>query len=176
MSGEIHVRARAGTEASLAADVRRVVRGLDPDLPLFNVRSLTDHVETNLVFRRVPARLFAVLGPLLLALAAIGIYASVSYTVSLRTAEVGVRIALGATAGGVIAYLVAQNLGIVVVGALVGWLITFVLALDVAGVETLDLSVFGGVPLRLMLVAAAACWLPAWRATHVDPMVAMRQE
>ena len=101
---------------------------------------------------------------------------SVSYTVSLRTTEVGVRIALGATARRVMTHLVAQNLAIVVVGGLVGWLISFVVALDVAGVETLDVSVFAGVPLLLMLVAAAACWLRAWRATRVNPMVAMRQE
>src|SRR5205814_10640259 len=116
LSGEIHVRPRSGSEASLVSDVRRVVRTLDPDLPVFNVRTLEDHVETNLVFRRVPARLFAILGPLLLALAASGIYAVVSYTVSLRRREVGVRMALGATAPRVLAEFVGENLGVVVVG------------------------------------------------------------
>ena len=64
LSGEIHVRPRSGSEASVAPDIRRIIRTLDPDLPIFNVRTLSDHVETNLVFRRVPARLFAILGPL----------------------------------------------------------------------------------------------------------------
>jgi predicted permease len=176
LAGEIHVRARTGSEAAVAPDIRRVVRGLDGDLPLFNVRTLVDHVETNLVFRRVPARLFAILGPLLLALAASGIYAVVSYTVSLRRREVGVRMALGASGRRVVAEFLTENLGVVVVGALAGWLLTFVIALDVVGVDTLDVSVFGGVPLLLLIVAAVACWIPARRATLVDPMVVLREE
>jgi putative ABC transport system permease protein len=176
LSGEIHVRARTGSEASVASDIRHVLRDLDPDLPLFNVRTLVDHVETNLVFRRVPARLFAILGPLLLALAASGIYAVVSYTVSLRSREFGLRMALGASARRVVAEVLAENLGVVVVGALAGWLLTFIIALDVVGVDTIDVSVFGGVPLLLLIVAGVACWVPARRATLVEPMVALREE
>src|SRR5262249_34458990 len=71
-SGEIHLRARPGAEALLAGEVRRVLRELEPGLPLFNVRTLAEHVETNLFLRRIPARLFTVLGPLLLFFAAIG--------------------------------------------------------------------------------------------------------
>jgi len=176
LTGEIHVRARTRSEASAASDIRGVIHALDPDLPLFNVRTLDDHVETNLVFRRVPARLFAILGPLLLALAASGIYAIVSYTVSLRSREVGLRIALGATARRVMAELLAENLAVVVAGALAGWLLTFVIALDVVGVESVDASVFGGVPLLLLTVASVACWVPARRATRGEPMVVLRQE
>jgi putative ABC transport system permease protein len=176
LAGEIHVRARTGSEAAVASDIRRVIRGLDPDLPLFNVRTLVDHVETNLVFRRVPARLFAILGPLLLALAASGIYAVVSYTVSLRSREVGVRMALGATGRRVVGEFLAENLAVVVVGALAGWLLTFVIALDVIGVDTIDTGVFGGVPLLLVIVAGVACWIPSRRATLVEPMVVLREE
>jgi predicted permease len=176
LTGEIHVRARIASEASTASDIRGAVHALDPDLPLFNVRTLDDHVETNLVFRRVPARLFAILGPLLLALAASGIYAVVSYTVSLRSREVGLRMALGATARRVMAGFLAENLAVVVVGALAGWLVTFVIALDVVGVDTVDASVFGGVPLLLLAVAGVACWIPARRATLVEPMVVLREE
>jgi len=176
LSGEIHVRARTGSEASVASDIRRVMRELDPDLPLFNVRTLVDHVETNLVFRRVPARLFALLGPLLLALAASGIYAVVSYSVSLRSREVGLRMALGASARRVVAEFLAENLAVVVAGAIAGWLLTFIIALDVVGVDTIDPSVFGGVPVLLLVVAAIACWIPARRATLVEPMVALREE
>jgi len=176
LAGEIHVRARIGFEAAVASDIRRVIRALDPDLPLFNVRTLVDHVETNLVFRRVPARLFAILGPLLLVLAATGIYAVVSYTVSRRSREVGVRMALGATARRVVAEFLAENLAVVVVGALAGWLLTLVIALDVVGVDTIDASVFGGVPLLLLLVAAVACWIPARRATLIEPMIVLRED
>jgi predicted permease len=176
LSGEIHVRSRSGAEATVTADLRRAILGLDPDLPLFNIRTMVDHIETNLVFRRVPARLFAVLGPLLLLLAASGIYAVVSFAVSQRSKEVAVRMALGATGRRVVAEFMAQNLAVAVVGALVGWLLTFVVALDVLGVDTLDTSIFAGVPLLLLAVAAAACWVPARRATRIDPMAVLREE
>jgi len=176
ISGEIHVRSRPGAESSVTADVRRVVHDLDADLPVFNVRTLVDHIETNLVFRRVPARLFGVLGPLLLLLAASGIYAVVSYAVSQRGKEVAVRMALGATARRVMTEFVAQNLSIAVVGALAGWLLTFVVAYDVVGVDTLDPTVFAGVPVLLLSVAAIACWVPARRVTSIDPIAALRQD
>jgi len=176
LTGEIHVRPRSGSESSVVSDIRRAMRELDPDLPLFNVRTLDDHVETNLVFRRVPARLFAILGPLLLALAASGIYAVVSYAVSLRSKEVGVRMALGATAQRVLRGFLAENLAVVSAGAVAGWLLTFVVALDVVGVETIDIGVFAGVPLLLLVVAGVACWIPARRATLVEPMVVLRED
>jgi predicted permease len=173
--GEIHLRTRPGAETTLAPDVRRVVRDIDAELPIFNVRTLGDHVETNLVFRRVPARMFAVLGPLLLVLAAIGIYAVVAYSVARRTTEIGVRLALGATGRRVVAQMVGESLHVIGLGALAGWLIAFVVDLDVFG-GSIDLSVFLGVPAILLLVAAFACWLPARWAAGVDPMVALRQD
>ena len=173
--GEIHIRVRGGAEAAVAADVRRVVRELDPELPLFNVRSLTDHVETNLIFRRIPARMFAVLGPLLLMLAAIGIYAVVAYSVSLRTTEIGVRLALGATARRVVAQFVRETLGVIGLGALVGWAVALVIAMDFVH-GSIDVTVFAGVPAILLLVAAIACWVPARRAASVAPIAALRQE
>jgi predicted permease len=175
-AGEIHLRARTGNEAALAQDVRRVVRELDPDLPVFNVRSLDAHVETNLVFRKIPARMFAVLGPLLLMLAAVGIYAVVAYTVSLRTTEIGVRLALGATGRMVVAKFMWDSLGYVALGGLAGWTLAFVLAMLFAPGGSVDATVFAGVPCLLLLVAAAACWLPARRAARLDPIVALRQE
>ena len=88
-TGEIHLRTRVGAETSVANDVRAIVRDLDPELPVYDVRTLSDHIEANLIFRRIPARMFAVLGPLLLLLAAIGIYAVVAYAVTLQ--DVGDR-------------------------------------------------------------------------------------
>jgi predicted permease len=175
-SGEIHVRTRVGGETALATDIRRVAREIDPDLPLFNIRTLNDHVESNLVFRRVPARLFAVLGPLLLILAAIGIYSVVAYTTSQRTTEIGVRLALGATTRRVVVQFVGQSLIAIGLGALAGWLLAFVVALDVLPGASIDVPVFVGVPAILLTVATAASWLPAWRATRIEPVAALRNE
>jgi predicted permease len=173
--GQIHLRTRLGNELLLATDVERVVRELDPALPVYDVRTLTDHVEKNLFLRRIPARMFVVLGPLLLVLAAIGIYAVVSYSVSRRTTEIGVRLALGATARGVVSQIVGESLRVIGAGALAGWSIMFLVALHLLR-GAIDLPVFAGVPAILLLVATVACWVPARRATRVDPMAALRQE
>ena len=173
--GQIHLRTRPGNEALLGPEVERVVRDLDPTLPVYDVRTLTDHVDKNLFLRRIPARMFVVLGPLMLVLAAIGIYAVVSYSVSRRTTEIGVRLALGATARRVVSQIVRETLSVVGAGALAGWLLMFMVALHLLG-GVISLPVFAGVPAILLLVAAIASWLPARRATAVDVMVALRQE
>ena len=173
--GQIHLRTRPGAEALLAPQVEMLVRDLDPTLPIYDVRTLADHVEKNLFLRRIPARMFVVLGPLLLALASIGIYAVVSYTVSRRTTEIGVRLALGATRGRVVAEIVAESLRTIGTGAIVGWALMVLVAMHLLR-GAIDLPVFVGVPVVLLLVGAAASWLPAHRAAHVDPMLALRQE
>jgi putative ABC transport system permease protein len=174
-TGEIHLRTRPGTETAIAASVRGIVRDLDPELPLYDVRTLSDHIEANLIFRRIPARMFAVLGPLLLLLAAIGIYAVVAYSVSLRTMEIGVRLALGATTARVIAQFVGEHLVVVTAGAMAGWVAAFAVVVAVFGVAP-DVAVFAGVPTVLWIVAAAASWWPARRVARVDPMRALRVE
>ena len=175
MIGQIHLRTRPGNEALLGPDVERVVRDLDPTLPVYDVRTLTDHVDKNLFLRRIPARMFVVLGPLMLVLAAIGIYAVVSYSVSRRTTEIGVRLALGPTAGRVVSQIVRDTMSVVGAGALAGWTVMFMVALHLLG-GVISLPVFIGVPAILLSVAAVASWLPARRATSVDVMVALRQE
>ncbi|MGE0043083.1 MAG: ADOP family duplicated permease [Vicinamibacterales bacterium] len=175
-AGEIHVRTREGAEASLAAPVGAIVRALDATLPVYNVRTMTTHVETNLFLRRIPARIFAVLGPLLLLLAAIGVYAIVSHAVRRRTAEIGVRMALGATTRQVVGGFVGGALRAVAAGAATGWLLVVVVMLHLAPGQPFDLVVFGGVPLLLLLVSALASWLPARRAAVVDPAAALRSE
>ena len=173
--GEVHLRARAGDESALANDVRRVLREIDPTLPLYNVRTMTEHVETNLVFRRVPARIFVVLGPLLLCLVAVGIYAVVAYTVAQRTAEIGMRLALGATTGRVAAGLIAEALRVIGLGALGGWLVALLIT-DLLPGGSLDVPVLLGVPMLLFAVATLACWVPARRAGAISPMVVLKQE
>ncbi|HSL72297.1 MAG TPA: FtsX-like permease family protein, partial [Longimicrobiales bacterium] len=175
-NGQIHLRTRPGQEYALTSEVRRVVRQLDASLPLFDVRTMNQHVERNLFFERVPARMFAVLGPLLLVLAAIGIYAVVAFTVARRTAEIGLRLALGATARKVIAQVMRENLRVVGYGVLAGCFLILLIYMHLPGTEPPGLPIFLGVPGLLLLVAAVACWLPARRVTRVDPTVALRQD
>jgi ABC-type antimicrobial peptide transport system permease subunit len=174
-TGEMHLRTRAGAETLLAPELTRVVRDLDPLLPVYDVRTLTEHVEKNLFLRRIPARMFVVLGPLLLLLAAIGIYGSVAYTVSHRTTEIGLRMALGATATRVIVQILADTLRVIMVGVVCGWAVAFMVKLHLIP-GPISLLVFAGVPLVLVLVATAACWVPARRAVLLDPMLALRED
>jgi predicted permease len=172
---QIHLRTRAGGEMLLAGDIRRVLRDLDPSLPVYDVRTLADHVDRNLFLRRVPARIFSVLGPLLLGLAVAGIYAVVSYSVSQRRNEIGLRLALGASPRRIVAQVLEDSLAVIVVGALAGSVVAFVVNRQMSG-GAIDFVVFGGVPLILLAFATLACWLPARQATRIDPMVVLRQE
>jgi hypothetical protein len=174
--GEIHVRARPGAEAALGGELQRAVREVDPSLPVYDIRTMAEHIDKNLFLRKIPARMFAVLGPLLLVLAAIGIYAVVSYTVAQRTNEIGLRLALGATARRVELAILMESMSVIGRGAAVGWFLGFVVQVHVGRGRPISAAVFGGVPALLLAVAAVACWLPARRATVVDPMVALRRE
>jgi predicted permease len=174
--GEIHVRTRPGAEMAMIPEVRRAVQAVDPELPLFNVRTMTQHVDTNLVFRRVPARLFVVLAPLLLALVAAGIYAVVSYATSLRTQDIGIRLALGATPTRLVGESVASSMRVVVAGAVIGWMLVFAGVTAIMPSATANMASFVGVPLLMLLVAGVACWIPSRRCATVDPLVALRNE
>lgn len=174
--GEIHVRTRAGSEGAIGPAIQRVVRELDPMLPVYDVRTLSDHVEKNLFLRRIPARMFVVLGPLLLALAAIGIYAVVAHAVAQRTHEIGIRLSLGATTRRIEAEIVGESLRVIVSGALAGWLVALALGVHLGGGGGIDPSVFAGVPAVLLGVAAFACWWPVRRAARVNPVRALRRE
>jgi predicted permease len=174
--GEIHLRTRSGNEAALSSEVRAVLRDLDPMLPLYDVRTFSQHIERNLFLRRIPARMFVVLGPLLLGLAAIGIYAVVSYAVARRTREIGVRLTFGATSGRVVLQIIRENLGVITRGAAIGWLLALVISVHGITKGVVNLPVFIGVPAILLGVATLACWIPARRASLIDPMAALRHE
>jgi predicted permease len=175
-AGEIHLHTRTGSEASVAADVQRIVRELDPTLPVYDVRTMGEHVEKNLFLRRIPARMFAVLGPMLLVLAAIGIYAVVAYVVAHRTSEIGVRLALGATPPRVVRQIVLESLRVVVAGAVGGWLLAYGAYIHLVPGRPFNSTAFVLVPTILMMVALVSSWIPAARATGVNPMVALREE
>jgi predicted permease len=176
MEGEIHLRTRNGNETGLASEARAVLRDLDPMLPLYDVRTFSQHIERNLYLRRIPARMFVVLGPLLLGLAAIGIYAVVSYAVARRTREIGVRLTFGATSRRVVLQIIRENLGAIASGTAVGWLLALLISLHAIPNGDFNLPVFIGVPAILLGVATLACWIPAWRASRIDPMAALRHE
>lgn len=176
MQGEIHLRTRSGNETALTAEARGVLRELDPMLPLYDARTFSQHIERNLYLRRIPARMFAVLGPLLLGLAAIGIYAVVSYAVARRTREIGVRLAFGATGGRVVLQIIRENLGVIAWGAAIGWVLALAISVRVIAKGGINVPVFLVVPAILLGVATLACWIPARRASRIDPMAALRHE
>ena len=174
--GEIHLRARPGSETLLASEVQRAVRDIDASLPVYNIRTMAEHIERNLFLRKIPARMFLIIAPLLLALVAIGIYAVISYTVSQRTTEIGVRIAMGATANRVVKQIVIEGLQVASAGLFLAWVIAAMVQTHLFSAGPDAWTVLIAVPTLLFAVAGLACWLPARRATVVDPVVALRAE
>ncbi len=174
--GEIHLRARPGSETMLASELQRAVREIDASLPVYNIRTMAEHIERNLFLRKIPARMFLVIAPLLLILVAIGIYAVVSYTVSQRTTEIGIRIAMGATSNRVVKQIVKEGLIVVSSGLFLAWVIAGMVQTHLFNAGPGAWTVLMAVPALLFGVAALACWLPARRATTVDPVVALRSE
>jgi predicted permease len=173
---EIHLRAKPGSEVTFAAEIQRAVRELDTSLPVYNVRTMTDHVDRNLMLRKIPARMFLVIAPLLLALVSMGIYAVVSYTVAHRTSEIGVRMALGATSGSVVRQIVREGMTVIAAGALLAWMLALLVDFHLFAGGVADLPVLLGVPVLLLGVAWVACWVPARRAALVDASVSLRSE
>lgn len=173
--GEIHVRTRAGSETAAGQALRAAVAEVDSEVPLFNVRTLTDHVETNLFLRRIPAQMFAVIGPLLLGLAAMGIYAVVAYTSSLRKVEVGVRLAMGAVPGQIVSQFMREGLTVIGIGGAIGLALALALSRRIVP-DSAPPGVFIAVPLLLLAVAATACWIPARGASRLNPTDALRPE
>ncbi|HYE85735.1 MAG TPA: ADOP family duplicated permease [Vicinamibacterales bacterium] len=174
--GEIHVRVRPGADvAAIGPALRAAIARVDAELPLFNMRTLKDHVETNLFLRRIPARMFAVIGPLLLLLAAIGIYAVVAYSSSLRRVEVGVRLAMGAVPRQIVTQFLREGLSVIGLGGAIGWGLALALSRRFVG-DAAEPAVFVAVPLLLLAVAATACWMPARGASRLDPTTALRPE
>lgn len=175
----LHVRTKVDP-TSLAASMRREIQALDPNLPVTNLQPLSQVVAESLFAARMGATLLAIFGSLALLLAAIGLYGVMSYSVSRRTREIGIRIALGAGKGNVLRLVLKEGLTLVGGGVAAGLLIaaaaTRLLTSFLYGVSPLDAMTFAAIPLVLGLVALLASYLPARRAAKVDPMIALRYE
>ncbi len=178
-SSQVIVQARtAGDPDALLGTVRRELQQLDPSMPLLNVNTYRTILRTSLWAPRFGTSLLAVFGMLALLLAAVGLYGVMSYGVSQRTREIGIRMALGARDRDVRGMVVRQGLLLAMGGIVIGLLASFALARFVTsllfGVSGADPVVFGAVAVVLMAVATLATYIPAWKASRVDPVDALR--
>jgi predicted permease len=170
----------SGDPAAFAAAVRGALREVDADLPLLNAQPYTSLIAQSVAERRLIMILLAAFAGLALVLACIGVYSVMAYVVSQRTAEIGIRMALGASPQAVQAMIVGEGLRLAALGIGAGLLAAFAASRLVQqllfNVAPHDPLTYVGVSLLLALVAAAACWIPARRATKVDPLIALRSE
>jgi putative ABC transport system permease protein len=173
----------AGDPAALAVPLQKLVAQLDPDLPIFNLKTVDTHIRTS-VFGLMPLRAGAVMaavqGATGLLLAVMGLYAVVAYAVARRTREIGVRMALGAAPADVLRLVVGDGLRLSLFGIGAGTLLAvgvgLVLSVALYGLRPIDVPVLATVVLTLLAVSALACYLPARRAIRVDPLLALRSE
>ncbi len=174
------VRTEGTSAASIASSIRSTVSDLDPSVPIFQLQTMSDVVADSLVRPRFLSLLLGAFSAIALSLAAIGIYGVMAYSVTQRTQEIGVRVALGATTRNVLAMVVGEGLKMTVVGLAVGlagafWLTRWMASL-LFEVSATDPVTFAIVGFGLTAVGLLACFVPARRAAKVDPMVALRYE
>ena len=170
----------SGHPTALVKQVRAIVSQADNNLPLFNVRTQTQQIEQALYQERLMSRLSSFFAILALILACIGLYGLLSYEVARRTRELGIRMALGAQRRELMRLVVRRGLVLALAGAVIGIgtaiAVTRLMATMLYSVRPYDPATFGGVCILLVLVALAACSIPARRAMRINPMVALRDE
>jgi putative ABC transport system permease protein len=166
--------------AALAPAVEQEIHAIDKDLPVFSIWTMDQLLGNSIAQRRLTLVLLASFAALALLLAAVGIYGVISYAVRQRTHEFGIRLALGARARDVLALILKQGLKLTLIGIGLGLLaayaLTRLLESLLFGVRPTDALTFGVIVVVLLGVALLACWIPARRATKVDPLVALRHE
>jgi predicted lysophospholipase L1 biosynthesis ABC-type transport system permease subunit len=170
----------AGDPATQARAVQRELLQVDPDLPMARVMSMNRIIARSVARHDFNMILLSIFGCVALVLAAMGIYGVMSHTVQQRTHEIGIRIALGAGAGEVLRLVVGRGLALAGIGVTIGLAASFGLTRLMSsllyGVKASDLASFTAVAATLSAVAAVACFIPARRATRVDPITALRHE
>jgi len=175
----IHVRT-VGDPLVSASAVEQAIHHLNADLPLFNVASLDTRIQAGSFVLGMASVFVGVFGMLALVLAAVGIYGVVAYGVEQRTHEIGIRMALGAQPGDVLRMVLGEGTRLAMIGLVIGVVaslgLTRLMSSLLFGVRATDPPTFAGVAILLALVALVACYLPARRAMHLDPMVALREE
>ena len=164
---------------SLEPLIRREIQAVDPDLPVFNVRTMNEVIDGSLASRRFSAELVGVFAVVALLLASVGIYGLLAYMVGQRAHEIGVRMALGATPSTIGKMIVSRGAGLAGIGVVIGLILSGIMAPLISsllyGVRPIDPEVFIAVPLILMVVVLLASYIPARRAARVSPIVALRE-
>jgi len=170
----------AGDPTAVMGSVRRAVEEVDPREVVYNVQTMQEVVSNSFAARRLSMMLLGVFAALALVLACVGIYGVISYLVGQRTHEIGVRMALGAQRNHVLRMVIGHGAKMALIGVAFGvgaaLGLTRLMANQLFGVSAHDPLTFAGVAMLLVLVAIAACYIPARRAMRVDPVVALRHE
>ncbi|MFL5495529.1 MAG: FtsX-like permease family protein, partial [Gemmatimonadales bacterium] len=180
-SAAVYITARtAGPPLAITQDVRDIVASLNRDIPVFQAQSLEDAIAASFTRLRVLGPMFMIFGMVALFLASVGLYAVMSFSVSRRTREVGIRMALGARGVNVVLMILRQGARQLAIGMAAGLAFAFAIASVIERilfqVDAHDPLIFGGVAATLALVGLTACLVPAVRATLIDPLVAFRAE
>jgi predicted permease len=172
-----------GDPGPLVTELRNTIRGLDASLPVYDARTLTEHMQTAVFAQKMAANLLGAMGVLALLLAAIGLYGVMAYAVSQRTQELGIRLALGASPGSLLGMIVGQGMKLTAIGLVIGLALAMgafgsigAVRTLLPGISPLDPITFMAVPILLGAIALLASWIPGRRAGKVDPLVALRYE